>query len=98
MAYQIESTLRGQLVATETWDDLLFESAKEHARTLVENGIADRVEIRDANGSLVFHYPRVMRPAWGRRAQGCYAAIYGPCSADRRIGYPHSAAFLKSLQ
>ena len=60
MSYHITSTLKGQTVAIEQYSDILFESAKDHARTMVESKLADRVEIRNDDGKLVFHYPRVV--------------------------------------
>lgn len=63
MPLYIEATKDGQPTSLETWDDILFESAKEHARTLVENDLADRVEIRDENKQLLYHYPRTLQPA-----------------------------------
>lgn len=40
-----------------------FDAIKSHAELHVKTGIADRVEVRNQAGELVFHYPRVMRSA-----------------------------------
>lgn len=61
MPLHITESLNGQTTSIGQWEEILFESAKEHARTVVENGLADRVEIRDDGGNLVFHYPRTLR-------------------------------------
>ena len=52
----------GSLIGSEAWPRG-FEEAKAHAKKAVLVGTAERVEIRDEGGSLVYHYPRVMRPA-----------------------------------
>lgn len=39
----------------EMWKDHPLDPVKDHAREVVEKGLADRVEIRDANEKLVFH-------------------------------------------
>lgn len=38
-----------------------FEEAKAMATQAVENGTAERSEIRDADKQLLFHYPRTLK-------------------------------------
>lgn len=48
------------------WSDISFadfEFAKSVAQDAVDNGLAQRVEVRDGGGTLLFHYPRIMRTA-----------------------------------
>jgi len=45
------------------WKDHPLDPVKDHARELVEMGLADRVEIRDANEKLVFQWPRTVSAA-----------------------------------
>jgi hypothetical protein len=40
-----------------------FEAVKSQAELHVKTGIADRVEVRNEAGELVFQFPRVMRSA-----------------------------------
>lgn len=63
MDYEIKRYQGGQMVAVEMTDGLPFESIKNDARNWVELGVADRVEVRDMGGTLVHHFPRVMRAA-----------------------------------
>ena len=65
MRYKIRSEMNGRLVAEESYSGVLFEAAKQHARDMVENGLATRTEIRDEqqNGKLVYHYPRTVSKA-----------------------------------
>lgn len=55
--------MRDEIVLGETpWDSGLGE-AKTHAREHMEINQADRVEVRDESGSLVFQHPRALRNA-----------------------------------
>jgi hypothetical protein len=63
MKFTINRFVKGQLEETATWDGLPFEAGKAHAEELIQTGVADRVEIRDEAGQLIFHLPRVVRPA-----------------------------------
>lgn len=60
MPYSISYLHRGENVATESWDRGL-EEAKAVAKRAVLVGTAERSEIRDADGKLIFHFPRVMK-------------------------------------
>lgn len=62
MDYQISRTKDGATNGVEIWPGSSFEAVKAYAREVVDLGIADRVEVRDASQTLVFHYPRVLRP------------------------------------
>gem|GEM_PF-6986801 len=62
MSYAITYIHLGDLVASECWQRG-FEEAKAHAKKAVLVGNAQRVEIRDQPGKLVFQYPRVVSPA-----------------------------------
>ena len=46
----------------EHWNDTLA-SAREIVTRWVDDGMVDRVEIRDDNEKLLFHYPREMHGA-----------------------------------
>ena len=63
MDYHISRTKNGATDGVETWQGSPLEAVKEHAREVVDLGLADRVEVRDASQTLVFHYPRVLRLA-----------------------------------
>ena len=63
MSYSIDSYLKGELRAKEAWGGMTFTAAQDHAKAMVETGIADRVEVRDEAGQLLFHFPRVTRGA-----------------------------------
>lgn len=63
MEYHVSRMKEGRTEGIETWKGSSLESVKEHARELVDLGLADRVEVRDAAQALVFHHPRVVRPA-----------------------------------
>lgn len=39
------------------WKDYPLDPVKDHAREVVEMGLADRVEVRDTNEKLVFQWP-----------------------------------------
>jgi hypothetical protein len=60
MTYAIDLLERGRSAATEYWAGG-FDAAKEHAENAILTGCAERVEIRDERGKLLFHYPRTMR-------------------------------------
>lgn len=57
MIYTIALMRGAQVLAVET---LRGEPdiAKALSKALVEKGDADRTEVRDVNGSLIYHYPR----------------------------------------
>jgi hypothetical protein len=40
-----------------------FTAIKDMARNVVDNGNADRVEVRNSDGEIVFAYPRIMHRA-----------------------------------
>lgn len=63
MPYTIDY-ITNEGVSTETWRGNLAE-AQILATRAVESGGIDRVEVRDAGGDLLFHYPRVTHS--GRR-------------------------------
>jgi hypothetical protein len=44
----------------DMWKDYLLDPVKDHARQVVEMGLADRVEVRDTNEKLVFQWPRTV--------------------------------------
>ena len=56
---------KGAEVLDEQWDEQSLEGAKDIVCAWVRTGVADRVEIRDANDVLLFHFPMSTRP--GRR-------------------------------
>jgi hypothetical protein len=60
MTYAIDLLEGGRSAATEYWPGR-FDAAKEQAKNAVLTGCAERVEIRDESGKLLFHYPRTMR-------------------------------------
>lgn len=47
----------------ETWKNYPLESVKNHAREIIDNKLAERVEIRDSHNTLVFQWPRTISPA-----------------------------------
>ena len=55
--YTIVHIERSQPIRRETCRGRL-NTAKDMAIAAVEKGIAERAEVRDVNGKLVFHYPR----------------------------------------
>ena len=61
MEYTLSYIQRGK-ASTEAWVGS-FAEAKAHAKKAVLLGSADRTEIRDNAGKLVFHYPRVLHHA-----------------------------------
>ena len=46
---------------TEVWPDSSLKEAREYAMRVTEDGLADRVEVRDDNGRLVLNVPRMLR-------------------------------------
>jgi hypothetical protein len=48
---------------SETWTDHPLDAVNDHARQIVKTGLADRVEVRDGNGKLVFQWPRTVSRA-----------------------------------
>ena len=63
MEYHISRTKNGATAGVEIWKGSPFESILDHARDVVDLGLADRVEVREASQTLVFHHLRVFRPA-----------------------------------
>lgn len=61
MDYELTKIRRGEPNSLEMIKGLPFESITNDIKQWVDDGIYDRVEVRDANGKLVHHYPRVMR-------------------------------------
>jgi hypothetical protein len=64
MNLEINSTLRGQPVAIETYMGISLDTAFQHAKDMVNTGIADRVEIKQ-DGKLVRQWPRTLKPVPG---------------------------------
>jgi hypothetical protein len=63
MSYTISYLRRGRdEIGSERWQRGL-EEAKAHAKKAVLVGTAERAEIRDESGALVFHYPRITERA-----------------------------------
>jgi hypothetical protein len=56
MTYSIIFYANGRELGSSPWDRGL-DAAKEHAKA------ADRVEVRDDRGALVFQFPRAVSPA-----------------------------------
>lgn len=44
-----------------TWKNHPLEAVKEHVRELIDMGLADRVEVKDTSGQVVFQWPRTVR-------------------------------------
>ena len=59
MIYNIIYMRAERQIGGTPWDQGL-EKAKEHAKLQMAAQNADRVEIRDDTGALVFHYPRML--------------------------------------
>lgn len=55
--------MRGERTLGSTPWDKGFETAKAHAMDHMTINKADRVEVRDDNGYLMFHHPRTLRYA-----------------------------------
>jgi hypothetical protein len=62
MAYTVVYIQKETVSGTEPWPGKLID-AQDLAHKAVANGAADRVEIRDENGELVFRHPRATRRA-----------------------------------
>jgi len=62
MEYEVTRIKNGQVESVEMSSGFPFEKLKDDAVMWVESDLADRVEIRDGSGKLVFHHPRVMKP------------------------------------
>lgn len=62
MPYTVHYLVNSRETGSEEWDGFLF-LAHAHARQSVAKGVADRVEIRNQAGSLVFQHPRVLSRA-----------------------------------
>ena len=52
-----------QMTSVETRKGFPLESVKQDAFNWVDAGLADRIEVTDMEGKLIFHHPRVTRPA-----------------------------------
>ena len=62
MVIQIDYFKQSQLASSDI-SISNFALAQDIARDAVLTGAAERTEIRDEAGSLLFHYPRVMHSA-----------------------------------
>jgi hypothetical protein len=62
MYYELMKMRHGQPNDMETTSGYPFEMVKDDVKQWVDDGIYDRIEVRDSQGQLVFHYPRVTRP------------------------------------
>lgn len=62
MTYKIDFFLKGKLVRSDS-STADFKLAKDAAALAVKSCEADRTEVRDGNGDLMFHFPRMMRRA-----------------------------------
>jgi hypothetical protein len=60
MIYTITFQKGSRRAGSETCRGML-DVAKAIAMAAVEKGAADRAEVRDINGKLIFHYPRTFR-------------------------------------
>jgi hypothetical protein len=48
---------------SETWKGHSLSAVQDHAREIIEMGLAERVEVRDDNDVLVYQWPRTMKAA-----------------------------------
>lgn len=48
---------------SETWKGHPLSAVQDHAREIVDTGLAERIEVRDQNDGLVFQWPRTVRSA-----------------------------------
>ena len=62
MPYTMVYIRKEKVSGTDPWPGKLID-AQDLAHKAVTNGAADRVEIRDENGELVFRHPRAARRA-----------------------------------
>ena len=60
MTYAIDLLQGGRSAVTEYWPQR-FDAAKEYAKNAVLTGGAERAEIHDESGELLFYYPRTLR-------------------------------------
>lgn len=63
MRYHIHYFVGSALTGTETQIDMTLDTAKSQAMKAVELKTADRAEVRDEQGSLLFQVPRTLRPS-----------------------------------
>lgn len=63
MLYRVHYFVGGAVTGTDTQHDITFEDAKELALKAVQAQHADRAEVRDDRGKLLFQHPRTMSPA-----------------------------------
>jgi hypothetical protein len=61
MDVEITRFVGGRWDGTELWKGLPAEPVQQHAKLIVETGLADRVEVRDMADRLVFQWPRTLR-------------------------------------
>ena len=62
MDYEITRYKNGNIEAVEMTDGWKFETIKADAENWVEQGLADRVEVKTMSGELVYQHPRVLKP------------------------------------
>jgi hypothetical protein len=60
MTYAIDPLIRGRSAGTE-YGASRFHDAKVYAKNAVLTACAERAEIRDESGKLLFYFPRIMR-------------------------------------
>lgn len=63
MPYHITYLAQSRLIGSETQIDMSFSRATEQAVRAVQSGVAERAEVRDDDGRLLYHFPRVLRRA-----------------------------------
>jgi len=62
MEYEITRYKNESIEAVEIATNWSFETVKADAVNWVEQGLADRVEVKNAAGELLHQYPRVLKP------------------------------------
>ncbi|MFK3891755.1 hypothetical protein BRX36_21330 [Sphingomonas sp. S-NIH.Pt1_0416] len=48
---------------SETWKGHPLTAVQDHAREIIDMGLAERVEVRDESDTLVFQWPRTVKVA-----------------------------------
>ena len=61
MEFTLKRYRRGRLDGTELWKGYSFDFVKDEARRFVQTREADHVEIVDADGKMIFRWPRMLR-------------------------------------
>lgn len=61
--YHIRFERAGRVIEERTCIDEPKDSLDQQAKSAVEAGIADRAEVRDVNGVLLFQWPRTVSRA-----------------------------------